>query len=583
MSVGPSNAVQPAQSDAPDKEEIESAREVMRALAKTLKAYKMYLPEHAFRRRFREDLHARFRHHFDRHGDLVLTVKPYEFWYGPVAVYEEPNRFENLAFRCSADGLRELTFQQGLAVEEIEGFIGILSGDTRPLDEDIVTRLWEAGFAHILYLVADTTDESGDPSLATGAVTAASAQQATGQSDAEENAAADAGFAGEASIPVGLPDESDTQVYVLSEEEILTLQREVVEDAEQDFVAQLIDILTSMLVLDDDEQSFLEVLNILDEIIVTSLRQSQPRRATEVLKQLLTLGGPESKISDRSRALIRVVWTELGTWERLAPLEEALNQRGAWDGNDLVEYLHLLPPSSVAGLITLLERVQTAKGRRIVCDVLINLGKDDVETIVRRLPSAPWYLARNLIYVLGGLGDLRALPALDAATRHPEVRIRKEALRALEVIGGTRVSEMIPRWLGDPDESVRLLVMKTARKFPSAKTIETLSAMIMEKSFARRTEAEQRELFDTLADIGAEAILPLLRSLITRKRSWPWRSLESSDRRVWYAVEAARRIGTPAAAELLKDTAATASGSIREEARRALHELQRAPCRVGER
>ncbi|MBI3607189.1 MAG: hypothetical protein HY207_04395, partial [Nitrospirae bacterium] len=524
MSVGSSNAVHPLHSDTPDKEELESAREVMRALAKTLKAYKMYLPEHEFRRRFREDLHARFRHHFDRHGDVVLTVKSYEFWYGPVAVYEEPNRFENLAFRCSADGLRELTFQQGLTVEEIEGFIGILSGDARPLDEDVVTRLWEAGFAHILYLVAEATDESGDPSLSTGGVTAPSARRVSGQPEAEGGAAANSGSANDEIIPIGLPDESDAQVYVLSEDEILSLQREVAAEAEEDFVAQLIDILTSMLVLDDDEQSFLEVLNILDEIVVTSLRQGQHHRATEVLKQLLALSGPDSQISDRSRALIRVVWTELGTWERLAPLEEALNQRGAWDGKDLVEYLHLLPPSSVAGLITLLERVQTAKGRRVVCDVLIRLGKDDVDTIVRRLPSAPWYLARNLIYILGCLGDPRALPALDTATRHPEVRIRKEGLRAMEVVGGTRVTEMIPRWLGDPDESVRLLVMKTARKFPSAKSIEALNAMIMEKGFARRSEAEQREVFDTLADIGAEAILPLLRSLIARKRSWPWRS-----------------------------------------------------------
>ena len=582
MTAGSSNAVQPVPPDTPDREEIESAREVLRALAKTLKAYKMYLPEHAFRRRFREDLHARFRHHFDQHGDLVLTVKPYELWYGPAAVYEEPNRFENLAFRCSADGLRELTFQQGLTLEEIEAFIGILSGDARPLDEDIVTRLWEAGFAHITYLVADATDESAEPSLATGGATPSAAPQAAGQPDTPKNVVADSGRSNEETIPIGLPDESDTRVYVLSEEEILALQREVAADAEQDFGAQLIDILTSILVLDDDEQSFLEVLNILDEIIVTSLRQGQHRRATEVLKQLKTLAGLGSRISDRSRALIRVVWTELGTWERLAAIEEALNQRGAWDGNDLVEYLNLLPPSSVAGLILLLERVQTAKGRRTVCDVLVKLGKDDIETIIRRLPSAPWYLARNLIYVLGCLADLRALPALETATRHPEVRIRKEAMRAMELIGGTRVAEMIPQWLGDPDESVRLSAMKASRKFPLVKTIEALSAMIMEKSFARRSEAEQRELFDALADIGAEAVLPLLRTLIARKRSWPWRSLEGSDRRVLYAVDAARRIGTPAAVELLKDTAATTSGSIREEARRALHELQRAPCRVGE-
>ena len=582
MTAGSSNAVQPVPPDTPDREEIESAREVLRALAKTLKAYKMYLPEHAFRRRFREDLHARFRHHFDQHGDLVLTVKPYELWYGPAAVYEEPNRFENLAFRCSADGLRELTFQQDLTLEEIEVFILILSGDARPLDEDIVTRLWEAGFTHITYLVADATDESAEPGLSTGGVTPSATPRAAGQADAEDSAADNVSVSNEDIIPDGLPDESDTRVYVLSEEEILALQREVAADAETDFVAQLIDILTSMLVLDDDEQSFLEVLNILDEIIVTSLRQGGQRRATEVLRRLITLAEPGSQISDRSRALIRAVWTELGAWEHLAAVEEALNQRGAWEGTELVDYLDLLPPSSVAGLITLLERVQTAKGRRTVCDVLVKLGKDDIETIIRRLPSAPWYLARNLIYALGRLGDPRAIPALETATRHPEVRIRKEAMRAMELIGGTRVAEMIPRWFGDPDESVRLSAMKASRKWSSAKTIEALSAMIMEKSFARRTEAEQRELFDTLADIGAEAVLPLLRTLITRKRSWPWRSLESSDRRVLYAVNAARRIGTPAAVELLKDTAATTSGSIREEARRALHELQRAPCRVGE-
>jgi hypothetical protein len=125
-----------------DKETAESARDVLRALVKTLKAYKMYLPEHAIRRRFREELHARFQRHLEEHGDLVLTVRPYELWCGSTVVYEESNRFENIAFRWSGDGLRVLTFHQGLTAEEIEWLVGILAGDTRPLDDDIVTQLW---------------------------------------------------------------------------------------------------------------------------------------------------------------------------------------------------------------------------------------------------------------------------------------------------------------------------------------------------------------------------------------------------------------------------------------------------------
>jgi HEAT repeat protein len=549
-----------------DKETAESARDVLRALVKTLKAYKMYLPEHAIRRRFREELHARFRRHLEEHGDLVLTVRPYELWCGSTVVYEESNRFENIAFRWSGDGLRALTFHQGLTAEEIEWLVGILAGDTQPLDDDIVTRLWEQRWMHITYLAAEPAAEGED------GLEGASYSQPLAPAAFDPAGSSDVGDAGAGHTqPV---EDAHRDVYELTEDEIRTLQQAVMADAEQDYVGQLIDILVSILALDDDEESFLEVLQILDEIVVTSFRQGRYGRAVEVVKRLVPLVAPASSISERSRELVRVVWTQLGSWERVSVLQEALNQRGTWDGEELAAYLRLLPPSSVSALVTLLERIQTAKGRRIVCEVLVLHGRQEIETLLRVLPSAPWYLARNLIYVLGSLGDERALPALEAAMRQPEVRIRKEALKAMEVIGGSRVSEMMPRWLDDPDESVRLLVLKGARRFASAMLLNGLSAMIADKRFVRRSETEQREVFETLADIGSDAVLPVFKPLLVQKRSWSWRPLEAHDSRARYAVAAVRRIGTSAAVALLRDAVASTRGQVRDEARRALRELE---------
>ena len=110
----PLKSAVPASQPAPETILVESAREVMRALVKAVKASKMYLSEHEICRKFRDDFATRLFRHLDEHGDLALTVKGYEFCVGATPVYEEPNRIENLAFRCSADGLRELVVQHGM-------------------------------------------------------------------------------------------------------------------------------------------------------------------------------------------------------------------------------------------------------------------------------------------------------------------------------------------------------------------------------------------------------------------------------------------------------------------------------------
>jgi HEAT repeat protein len=328
--------------------------------------------------------------------------------------------------------------------------------------------------------------------------------------------------------------------------------------------------------LDDDEESFLEVLQVLDDVVATSVKQGRFERANDVIARLLALRDDEAKVSARSRELIRVVWTQMGTWERVAPLEDSLSRHGVWETDPIARYLTQLPSSAVDSLITLLDHVQTAKGRRVICDALVAFGRDGVDAMRSRLPDAPWYVARNLIYVLGCVKDARAQPSLEAAMVHPDARLRREALKALEAIGAERLAAVLPQWLGDEDEGIRLHVLRMARRHPSPDLLAMLIVVINDRGFTHRKDTEQKEFFDALADIGGDAALSLIRPWLETGRGWRRLLSAGHDARARHAVALVRRVGTPAAAALLRETAASARGDIREEARRALQDLERA-------
>lgn len=553
----------------PDEQVAASAREVVRALVKAVRAYKIYLPEHEIRRRFHQELAAQVQRHVDAYGDLRLDVNGYEFWCGSCAVYEEPNRFENLAFRCSADGVRQLTFHQGLAAPEIETVIDVFAGEIRPMDDDLVTRLWRGALEHVTYVVAETTAESGEdgsePPLLSGPPVVASA---TGEGSGTRTP-------DESGVPIGGAIADDHTVLTLTEDEVAALQRDVAEDMAQDYVSQLVDILISIIALDDDEQSFLEVLQILDDIILTNIRRGQYRRAVDVLTRLGDLRRVDSGVSERSRALIGAFWSPWGTWDRVALLEDVLNQRGAWDSADVEAYLALLPSSATDALITLLERVQTAKGRRVLCETLVRRGAAELDTIRRRVPDAPWYLARNLIWVLGGIGDERALPTLEAVRTHPDGRLRHEALKAMELLGPGRADTWLPRWLNDSDETIRIAAMKASRRVPSPSIAQAVQAMIVHQTFGRRSEVEQREAFETLVALLDDAALPVLQAIVSTVTgwSWTWRTRQVPVARL--AIGAARRLRSREAAAWLADVAERGPASVRDAARDGAEALLR--------
>lgn len=75
------------------------------------------------------DTYARFRNFFNYRDELNLKINQNDILYDSEQIYYNPGKDDNLALFFFKDGLRELTFKNGLSEAEIEEFLKILSLD----------------------------------------------------------------------------------------------------------------------------------------------------------------------------------------------------------------------------------------------------------------------------------------------------------------------------------------------------------------------------------------------------------------------------------------------------------------------
>ncbi len=92
---------------------------------------------------------------------------------------------------------------------------------------------------------------------------------------------------------------------------------------------------------------------------------------------------------------------------------------------------HRSPDAAVPVLLTALEQAENRTARRRMLDLLVTLGPSIEAAVLSRLDTAPWYLARNLLVVLGQLPPVSDPQPVLRALRHAEPRVRQEAFKVL--------------------------------------------------------------------------------------------------------------------------------------------------------
>jgi HEAT repeat protein len=538
-------------------EAVDLAKDLINTFVKTIKAFRLYPPENPTLVGFIDQVYRKFQLFLNRYHYFILKIEENKLSFRGVTLYENPDLKTSLAFQLYKDGLRELRFMEGLEEGEVDGLIDIMkrSDSINKMEDDLVTLMWEKDFIHISYLATDEYLEEMP------AIIPANIEQFRANLTFEPPPQSEMGDIGEetdgtevdyyeimkrveSSPLVGV----DRSVYFLTPDELEGLRKEVESETAPSFVFSVIDILFEILALEKSPQPYQETTGILQKLLDALITLGEFQKASELLTRVnIILNTYELK--DWQVDAIRQLSDKAGEPQRIEKIGKILDKGEEIRLEEISNYLTLLKPNSIQPLIKVLGELNNSRARRMLCEVLIEIGKGNMELIIPFIDDHRWFLVRNIAYILGRMGKESALPTIQKALNHEEARVRREAIQALGIIGSSKAFDLLGKALNDQDDRNRSMVALNLARVGKKASLPALLEVVQAKDFSKRDSAEIKAFFDAIGMVGSNDAIKPLEKLLEQKS---WFGMGKKDEIRLRAASALALIGTAEARSILE-------------------------------
>lgn len=191
------------------------------------------------------------------------------------------------------------------------------------------------------------------------------------------------------------------------------------------------------------------------------------------------------------------------------------------DGDAIAILVTRLGVKAVNSLLDHLGRTDDRSTRAALMKQLLSLGSTMGDVAAARLPTAPWYLQRNILVLIGRLGSWPTGFSPLSYAAHIDPRIRREGIKLL-LESPSHVSEGILFGLRDEDDGIVLLALNAARESCPAEAIPLVEALAMD---LRRPSAVRVPTLRILARTRTPEALKVLLNQARHRRSWFGRRL----------------------------------------------------------
>ncbi len=179
-----------------------------------------------------------------------------------------------------------------------------------------------------------------------------------------------------------------------------------------------------------------------------------------------------------------------------------------------------LGPPAVATLLQLLAEEPRRARRRRLFDRLVAVGPAAAPAARPWLADPRWYVVRNMIVLLRTVGDIASLPDVERAARHPDRRVRVEALKSLLLFEAPAAGAALAQAIRDPHPRVAELAIAVAGRYGGPAAVPPLVRLLRGwDPLGRRRRLRLRAL-RALGELGDPDALRRLRRFF-RERPLP--------------------------------------------------------------
>lgn len=541
-------------------EEIKATKDIIQAFLKTKKMIRMYPPNNPIYVKTLEDCYSKFKN-FNYYKDLlVLKIKQNEILYDSEQVYSSSEKEDNLALFFFKDGLREITFRQGLTSEELEEFLKIISldYDREVVDDDLVTMLWEKDFQNIQYIVDDAVlaDEEDYEAKAVAELE----EKATEEDDLHK--AYEDAFKKEGEI-------KEVSIVPLTDNDLQLLSDELTKDS-QEKIGKLNNVLFELLYIAETLPDYSEVIGFFMNSIDYSIRRGDIQMVTNVMAKMKQIIDDKSAPEDVKKHAKRVILFA-GSDQIVSLIGEILDSGHEMEEKIFEDFIKFLDKGSIMPFMKILGELNTIHSRKIVIDALIFLGPKDIMTLATGLNDSRWYVVRNIIYILRKIGDKRAVDYLLRTVKHGDIRVKKEVIRTLGELGGAGVIKALKDCLDDPELQVRSAALRAFGNIASEAAKRIIMDRISDKYFRDKDFEEKKEYFEVLARWKDNEVYNLLMEIMKKSTFWG-RSKSYEDKAC--AAYCLGLIGNKEALTILNKFKNSSNNLLREYIYSAIHRLE---------
>jgi len=555
-------------------EELLLARDLIGYFIKTIKAYRFYPPDNPAIKGFKDQLFKKFQFFLSKYPIFKFQVGEYDLSFKGKVLYENRDTKASIAFLLYKDGIRELRFMKDIEDWEIQGLMEVIRGseNINELEDDLVTLLWERDFTHISYLATDEFLEDA-PILIPENIDqfrsklvfkplAYNVQVDLQGEEGEEEPDLDKLL----SQMSGGPSIRDRNVYFLTSDEVDRLRGEVESEIDPTFIFHIIDILFEILALEKEKEPYQEAADILGKVLDALVTISEFKKASELLKRLNIILKTYELSNWQIEAIYKLI-QNAGDEVRIERIGRILEREEAIRLDEVNEFLVLLQQNSVKPLIKVLGELKNSKTRRVVCDALSEIGKNSIEFFTPFMDDRRWYLVRNITYILGRIGKEKAIPYIQKAFNHEDIRVRREAVQALGLIGGPKAVSLLAKDLTDKDARIRAMAAINLGKIGKTIGLAALLEVVQSKDFQKKEAPEMKAFLDAIGMVGSNEALPVLQQLLERKSLFGIGKMEGVR---GGAANALATIGTPEARAILEKGKDSREESVRNACLQAL-------------
>ena len=532
---------------------LKETRKVYAGMLLASKNLSLYPSGHSIPAKSIKLFHQKLETYLQKYGYLRLEIERNRIVSLDEEISSGPHEEGTLPFTLFRDGIRWIEFTQGIDLEQIKSFLTIVNQHmilSAEPEGDIVTNIWEAQFSHIQYDVADFfVNADGEMKDSISSFKA--------EPDITEPREKNLG-----EKPYARQPEIDPAQLILSQHEQEQLQEMIRYEQEADF-SSYVNALLDILLLYRDEESFRTILEVLSEEFTGTLAREEFDISLKIVWGLRKIVEQYRKQMPWAVPIAEDFFQKVSDVDALSPVLQAWNHINAEQTDILEQVFKYLDPKAIRTLALLLADGESEKQKQILSNAIIGLAGKNMRPLEDLLNDSDDKLVENLIPVIVQLENEKSLHCLMKLLQRDSSLIREKAIRSIIDRGLVPMREVF-KWIDDPDEVVRRLVMRQLGKKRDSATEELFLSYLKNTTFQKDQADHVMVCFKTLGRCGSLRSIPYLRETLLHRKWMPgfWRALYRRG-----AVVALEALAIPESEQLL------------DKARRSLHPILRSVFR----